>query len=195
MKLNKISIILLAFVFSFSACSNDEDVTTPNKPKKEDPKDTTDNTKPVEISGKILGTWYLDEIEETSGKNFINGNIASTFNTEMKDVFGQVTFNKDGKYAQTTEYNFTRFTLEKGVVIEQDGTVNETEDNGQFTYKEGETTFKMKGSKAGSVWVVNQIKTITDTKLVFVAKLETTFPSQGGVTAKTTSDLEVVYSK
>jgi hypothetical protein len=194
MKLNKISMILLAFVFSFSACSNDDDV-TPNKPKKEDPNDTTDNTKPVEISGKILGTWYLDEMEETSGKNFLNGSIASTFNTEMRDVFGQITFKKDGKFSQTTEYNFTRFTLEKGVVIEQDGTVNETDDNGQYTYKEGETTFKMKGSKAGSVWVINQIKTITDTKLVFVAKLETTFPPQDGVTAKITSDMEFVYSK
>lgn len=195
MKLNKISIVLLAFVFSFSSCSNDDDVTTPNKPKNEDPKDTTDNTKPVEISGKILGTWYLDEIEETSGKNFLNGNIASTFNTEMRDVFGQITFKKDGKYAQTTEYNYTRFTLEQGVVTEQDGTVNETEDNGQFTYKEGETSFRMKGSKSGSVWVVNQIKTITDNKLVFVAKRETNFPPEGGVTAKITSDIEFVYSK
>lgn len=189
---------LIAFAFlaiAATSCSDDDANPNPKKTKKDDPKDTTDNSKPVEITGKILGTWYLDEVEETSGKNYLNSDIISTFNTDMTDVFGTITFNKNGTYSSITEYNYIRYTQERGVVTEEGGTVNDSEGNGQYTYKEGENTFRMKSSKSGSVWVVNNIQTLTDTRFVFVAKLVQQFPPTGGITPKTTSDMKFTYSK
>jgi hypothetical protein len=196
MKLFNYILAITILVFGVTSCSDDDaDNPRPNNPKKDDTKDTTDDNRPTEITGKILGTWYLDELEETSGKNYINNDVISTFNTEMKDVFGEITFNSNGTYSSVTEYNFTRTTLESGMVNEEDGTVNDSEGNGQFTYTNGANTFKMKSSKSGSTWVVNNITTLTDNKFVFVAKLVEEFPPSGGFTSKKTSDMTFSYSK
>jgi len=170
--------VTLAIATMLFACSDEP--TTPSK------------TGTISETASLTGTWTFEKQTQANGKNYVDGELESTFTAESSEETGTFQFNDEGTYGSNYGYKNT-FAITAGPSEGSKETQTPpTASGGTYVYDKtaGTITFTVFTGE-----VINAtISELTETSLVFTNSL-TVSETNSGVTTTSTSDVTTTLSR